>query len=232
MSKAPPRPAADQEAAGPGAPAAPRKRARPGATELQTRRRDLLAATRKLLSKGGTTTVTMRAVADMVGMSTTVVYAMFPDKAALIAHALDDDLKRFSRHLQQALHGAGDARDALMRVAQAYVAFGVAHPQSYRLMFMEPRPAMPVADMAGEHGNPRQQAYDLACGVAAGLLRELADGTPAPGAVDATAQLLWEALHGITSLRITLEADPWFERIPTTENVQRMVQVLLAGLKG
>ncbi|MBN9365455.1 MAG: hypothetical protein J0H59_00310, partial [Comamonadaceae bacterium] len=49
-------------------------------------------------------------------------YALFPDKAALIAQAVDDDLKRFSRHLQQALAQASGARDALRQVARAYAA--------------------------------------------------------------------------------------------------------------
>lgn len=133
----PPPPAPDQAP-----PAVPRARRRD--KELQARRRDLLAAARKLLRKGGAQAVTMRAVADLVGVSTTVVYALFPDKAALIAQAVDDDLKRFSRHLLQALAQASDARDALRQVARAYAAFGVAHPQAYRLMFMEARPASAV----------------------------------------------------------------------------------------
>lgn len=208
----------------------PRKRARPEPLELQARQRDLLAAARKLLRKGGAKAVTMRAVADMVGMSTTVVYALFPDKAALIAHALDDDLKRLARHLQQAQQGAQDPYDALERVAQAYVAFGVTHPQSYRLMFMDPRPAIPQEDMAGERDNPRQRAYTLAYTLAANLLRQQTGAEPAVQTVDAAAQLLWQTLHGITTLRITLDAEPWFTRIPAADNVHHMVQVLVTGL--
>ncbi|MBB6563721.1 AcrR family transcriptional regulator [Acidovorax soli] len=199
-------------------------------TEMQARRRDLLAAARKLLRKGGAQAVTMRAVAEVVGVSTTVVYALFPDKAALIAQAVDDDLKRFSRHLQQALAQASDARDALRKVARAYAAFGVAHPQSYRLMFMEARPASPVEDSSIEFGNPSEDAYALARTLADGLLREAGGPPPAQADIETTAQLVWEALHGATSLRITLGDDPWFARLPLEQHIDRMVDVFAAGV--
>jgi AcrR family transcriptional regulator len=200
------------------------------AQEAQSRRRDLLSAARKLLRKGGAGAVTMRAVAEQIGVSTTVVYALFPDKAALIAQAVDDDLKRFSRHLQQALAAAQGPSDALRRVAQAYAAFGVAHPQLYRLMFMEPRPASAVADSSIEFGNPSEDAYALARLLAAQLLQAPQGPAPAQATIDNAAQLLWEALHGVTSLRITSGDDPWFERLPLAQHVDRMVDMLLAGL--
>ena len=189
-------------------------------------------AARKLLRKGGAQAVTMRAVADLVGVSTTVVYALFPDKAALIAQAMDDDLKRFSRHLQQALAQASGARDALRQVARAYAAFGVAHPQAYRLMFMEARPASPVEDSSIELGNPSEDAYALARALADGLLREAGGPPPAQADIDTTAQLVWEALHGVTSLRITPGDDPWFSRLPLEQHIDCMVDIFAAGVQG
>ncbi len=224
MTRSPP-PAPDKAP-----PAAPRARRRD--KELQARRRDLLAAARKLLRKGGAQAVTMRAVADLVGVSTTVVYALFPDKAALIGQAVDEDLKRFARHLQQALAQASDARDALRQVARAYAAFGVAHPQAYRLMFMEARPASPVEDSSIEFGNPNEDAYALARTLADGLLREASGPPPAQADIDTTAQLVWEALHGVTSLRITLGDDPWFARLPLEQHIDRMVDIFAAGVQG
>ncbi|MDO5693172.1 MAG: TetR/AcrR family transcriptional regulator [Pseudomonadota bacterium] len=203
-----------------------------GRDKEQSRRHDMLAATRKLLRRGGVPAVTMRAVAHAVGVSTTVVYALFPDKAALIAQAVDGDLKRFSRHLQQALAGGEDARDAVRRVAHAYVAFGVAHPQSYRLMFMEPRPASAIDASSIEFGNPAEDAYALARMLAERVLAATDGQAPMQARIDTAAQLLWEALHGVTSLRISLGDDPWFERLPLRAHVDRMVDVLLAGLQG
>ena len=211
------------------APAAARPRRRD--KEQQARRRDLLAAARKLLRKGGASAVTMRAVADAVGVSTTVVYALFPDKAALISQSVDDDLKRLSRHLQQAMAKASDPRDALRRVAHTYVTFGVTHPQAYQLMFMEPRPASAIADSSIEFGNPEEDPYALGRALAANLLRQPGAEPPAQADIDTAAQLLWEALHGVTSLRITLGDDPWFERLPLEQHIDRMVDVLAAGLR-
>lgn len=197
--------------------------------ERQARRQSLLVAARRLLRNGGARAVTLRAVADDVGVSTTVVYSFFADKAALIAQAVDGDLKRFARHLQQAMGAAGSASEALQRVAQAYVAFGIAHAQAYRLMFMEPRPASAVEDSSIEFGNPAQDAYALARALVTGLFAE--HGVAASeAAIDTAAQMLWEMLHGITSLRISSGDDPWFHRLPVTTHVERMVSVFTTGL--
>jgi len=232
MSAPPITPSPNTSAPGQDAPAraGARRRSDRFDKEQRARRRDLLAAARKLLRKGGADAVTMRAVAEVVGVSTTVVYALFPDKAALIAQAVDDDLKRFSRHLQQALAEAGDAADALRRMAQAYTAFGVDHPQAYRLMFMQPRPASAVQDSSIEFGNPNEDAYALARTLAAGLLLQAGARSPAPAQVETTAQLIWEAVHGATSLRITLGDDPWFERLPLAQHIDQLVDMLLAGI--
>ncbi|QTD46301.1 TetR/AcrR family transcriptional regulator [Ottowia testudinis] len=214
---------------------APTRRAASDATErrrqkeLRARRQALLAAARKLLRKGGAQAVTLRAVADAVGVSTTVVYALFADKAALISQAVDDDLKRFSRHLEQAVAGAADARDAVRRSARAYVAFGVAHPQAYRLMFMEPRPASAIQDSSITFGNPSEDAYALACALVTGLLQETGRALE-PANVETAAQLLWESLHGATSLRIALGDDPWFQRLPLEQHVDRLIDVFIGGL--
>ena len=104
--------------------------------EQTARRQLLLTAARRLLRKGGAQAVTMRAVADEVGVSTTVVYGFFQDKATLITQAVDGDLKRFAHHLERAVQEACSPADSLLRVAVAYVTFGTAHPQSYRLMFI------------------------------------------------------------------------------------------------
>ena len=197
--------------------------------EQQARRQLLLAAARRLLRKGGAQAVTLRAVADEVGVSTTVVYGFFSDKAALIAQAVDGDLKRFARHLRQALEQASSPADALQRVAQAYVAFGLGHPQSYRLMFMEPRPASRVEDSSIEFGDPSEDAYALARALVESLLDGEAVSAP-DSTVEMAAQMFWEMLHGITSLRISSGDDPWFHRLPVAEHAARMVRVFVAGL--
>ena len=95
---------------------------------------------------------------------------------------------------------------------------------------MEPRPASAVQDSSIEFGNPSEDAYALARGLAQALLLELSASEPSSQEIDTTAQLLWEMLHGIASLRITLEDDPWFERLPLAQHVERMVQVMVAGI--
>lgn len=197
--------------------------------EQTARRQLLLTATRRLLRKGGAQAVTMRAVADEVGVSTTVVYGFFQDKATLITQAVDGDLKRFAHHLERAVQEASSPADSLLRVAVAYVTFGTAHPQSYRLMFMEPRPASAIENSSIEFGNASEDAYALARALVEGLLA----GQAVPideRTIEMAAQMFWEMVHGITSLRISSGDDPWFHRLPVVEHVERMVRIFIAGL--
>ena len=48
--------------------------------------------------------------------------------------------------------------------------------------------------------------------------------------IEMAAQMFWEMVHGITSLRISSGDDPWFHRLPVVEHVERMVRIFIAGL--
>lgn len=197
--------------------------------EASQRRNAMLAAVRKLLQKGGVQAVTMRAVADAVGASTTMVYALFPDKAALIAQSVDRDLKKLSRHLLEASEGEGGATGKLRRVAHAYVAHGIAHPLQYRLVFMERRPPSAIEDSSIEQGNVSEDAYALVCALVAGMLDEHGM-TLAQQEVETVAQMVWESLHGLVALRICTGDDPWINRQGVPEHLDLMLDVLLQGI--
>jgi AcrR family transcriptional regulator len=69
--------------------------------ELDQRRKDILKVVRKLVLRGGARELTMRKVAEEAGFSTTVVYTLFGDKATLIAQAMDEDLLKLNKLMQQ-----------------------------------------------------------------------------------------------------------------------------------
>jgi|GEM_PF-144475 len=197
--------------------------------EASQRRSAMLTAVRKLLQKGGVQAVTMRAVADAVGASTTMVYALFPDKAAMIAQSLDKDLKKLSRHLLEASQGGASATEKLRRVAHAYVAHGMAHPLQYRLVFMEPRPPSAVEDSTIEQGNVTEDAYALVCALVVDMLAEQGIALPQQG-IETVTQIVWESMHGLVALRICTGDDPWINREAATAHLDLMLDVLLQGI--
>jgi AcrR family transcriptional regulator len=98
-----------------------------------TRRDDIVAAARELLEEQGDAGLSMRRIADRVGIRAASLYKHVPDKAALevvlIAHGLSES--------GAALSAAGDSLPA---IARAYRSWALAHPHLYALMTTRPLP--------------------------------------------------------------------------------------------
>jgi len=197
--------------------------------ELQRRRAAMLSAVRNLVLKDGIQAVTMRAVADAVGASTTMVYSLFPDKATLISHALERDFIQLTRQLLDAAGSTGNTTERLRRVCHAYADHGLAHPLQYRLMFMEQRPRPTIENAGIEYGNLSEDAYALVCGLVVELAAEKGLALPAQE-VQTVAQIVWEGMHGLVALRLSTDEDPWFARLPLSQHLDILFDVLMVGI--
>jgi AcrR family transcriptional regulator len=196
--------------------------------ESEQRRKDIIKVVRKLIKTGGTREITLRKVAELAGFSTTVVYGLFKDKATLITQAMDEDLLALVKAMRQAVDPALSPVDNIKRVGQAYVSFGLRHPDQYALVFMERRPHAPIENSMVEHGNQVQDPY--AFGVH--LFVELAAaGQVRADAVESMAQIFWEGIHGMTSLRLVFgDEENWFEHDAFAGHMDALMDVLMVGI--
>jgi AcrR family transcriptional regulator len=100
------------------------------ATELTPRAREIVATARSLLEADGPDALSMRRIADQLGIKAPSLYKHLPDKqaleAALIAHGFEEIATAFA-----------DAQD-LAAVAAAYRGYANEHPHLYRLMTAGP----------------------------------------------------------------------------------------------
>ena len=197
--------------------------------ELQRRRSAMLSAVRTLIRKGGVQAVTMRSVADAIGASTTMVYSLFPDKAALISHALERDFVQLSRRLLDAAGTSGTAAERLRLVSHAYASHALEHPLQYRLLFMEQRPLTTIENSGIEYGNLSEDAYALLCGLVQALASEQGRDLSAQE-IQTAAQIIWEGVHGTVALRLSTDKDPWFQRLALDAHLDILLDVLLAGV--
>lgn len=85
--------------------------------------------------KKGLSGVSMRAVADAVGVSATALYRHFHDKDALLASLLSEAFGTFGSYLGRCL-GGGTPLERFRMCGQAYVDFALEHPRDYELMFL------------------------------------------------------------------------------------------------
>jgi AcrR family transcriptional regulator len=159
-----------------------------GADRLSLRAREIVLAARELLEEEGLDALTMRRLADRLGIRAPSLYKHFADKQVLEAELISDAFREQAAAFEQAVAGS---RDPLHALTVAYREFARAHPHLYRLMTERPL-----------------QRDLLADGVEA---RAAAPLLEAVGGDTGLARAAWAFAHGMTNLelngRFTPEAD-------------------------
>jgi AcrR family transcriptional regulator len=106
--------------------------ARPAGSTRSARRHDLVQAAFAILDEEGAEALTMRRLADDLGMRAPSLYKHVPDKATLEAALIEDVLFDVGDVLHAALARPG-RRGVVGSVLHAYRTASLAHPNRYRL---------------------------------------------------------------------------------------------------
>jgi AcrR family transcriptional regulator len=203
-------------------PVASRARARRG--EGSQLRELILDATERLIVRSADAdAVSIRSIAEAVGVTPPSIYLHFADKDALIRAVSERSFAEFDAVVEGAGEAVADPLEALRARARAYVRFGLDNPEQYRVLFMSKAGTLgPDVDFAAMPGSEAfQHVVDaVARAIDSGALRRDLDPF-------VTATGLWAAVHGITSLVISLPEFPW----PDVEVlVDHVCESLLSGL--
>jgi AcrR family transcriptional regulator len=193
--------------AGSGGAAGVRRRARRGEGS-KLRELILDAAERLLVKTGDADAVSIRAIAAAVDVTPPSIYLHFADKDELIRAVSERSFAEFDEVVEGAGAGVDDPMEALRARTRAYVRFGLENPEQYRVLFMCKAGTLgPGAEFAAMPGSDAfQHMVDaVARAIDGGALRRDLDPF-------VTATGLWAAVHGITSLMISLPEFPWPDR--------------------
>jgi AcrR family transcriptional regulator len=183
-------------------------------------RDEILAATERLLvATGDVDGVSIRAIADAVGVTPPSIYLHFADKDALVNAVCERHFRELDRVSAEATEGITDPVAALRAMGTAYVRFGVEHPEEYRILFMSRHTDAPSAAYL-----ERLKGLSGFEHLVAAVQRCMDAGTFAAGDAFAVACTLWAAVHGITSLLIAKPNFPW-----PTNFVDRGIESLCRG---
>jgi AcrR family transcriptional regulator len=172
----------------------------------QLRDQILGVAERMLLETGSQEAVSIRAVADAVGVTPPSIYRHFADKNDLIFEVCARHFSALDDHMARACAGVDDPVDKLAALGRAYIEFGVANPEPYRIMFMT-RPDVAPQQYQGHvlAGSPSFDSL-VQC------VQDCIDaGRFRPGYTDAYGLSLgfWARVHGLTSLLMSKPGMPW-----------------------
>jgi AcrR family transcriptional regulator len=113
----------------------------------------IVAAARRILETGGLPSVTMRSVADAVGVKGPSLYKRVPDRAALLRAIADSVVDDLGTTLARAAD-SGDPSVNLRTVAAAYRTFVVENPNGYRLLFTDLADSNPDPSALAALGTP------------------------------------------------------------------------------
>ncbi|WP_040806206.1 TetR/AcrR family transcriptional regulator [Nocardia concava] len=179
-------------------------------------RDELVAAASGLLEDlDGQEALSLRAVARAAGVAPQSVYLQFADKRELLTAVYQLRFGELREALLAALTPIPETAPAerLSALCHAFVAYGIANPGHYRVLF-------------GTAGTPGWEPTE---GQLPGLptMRLMVDTASAAGAPDptATAQCLWAGMHGLITLRQDRPSFPW---LPLDQLVNNLVKAHLS----
>jgi AcrR family transcriptional regulator len=159
------------------------------AADLEAFRTRLCDVAEKLFAAHGPDAVTMREMADALGVSSMTPYRYFKDKDAILAAVRTRAFNQFAAAMEAA------RQTAKARSGNAYVEFALAHPAAYRLMFDVSQPTFAdYPELVAAMGRAR-----LTMGEG---LRELAAAGRFKGDVELAAYVFWSTMHGAVMLEL------------------------------
>lgn len=102
-------------------------------------RQQILSAARHLLDEGGASAVSMRKVAEQVGITAMAIYRHYPDHAALLTALSDQGFAEMAAMLRDTPL-AGDISARMVTACEAYLDYALVNPRLFELMFLARRP--------------------------------------------------------------------------------------------
>ncbi len=183
-----------------------------------------LKAARNIVKDEGIQKLTTRAVAKRIGYSVGTLYVLFKNADDLKFELNALNLAELRSRMIDATSQISDPAERLMAMGHFYLAFALASPNLWRLMFEHQLPDnMSLPEVI-------TQETDALLGIVLAAFVELLPET-APEQAANVAAAFWSALHGITHLVITDKLH--LAHVDSAHDVLTcQMQLLIKGLEG
>ena len=193
---------------------------RPFSEEALTEgRRTIGRAAEKLMSAHGTTALSMRVLAEEVGLTAGAIYRYFPSKAELLAFCWSEALEALAQRFREIDSSDLGPADSLSDMLLAYASFGLEDIDRFRVLFMPTD-----STTQGANVEPVPEAFLLAMKQADLAVEAdiLVDISP-----DTALRILWSSVHGMLALK---DSDPSPDFRYDMELLSTSIDVALHGL--
>jgi AcrR family transcriptional regulator len=174
----------------------PARSARKAKGDGHLRRAEILEAAERIFIRDGYQGATIRKIAEEVGVSSTALYMHFRDKDEILLEICEGAIATLLASNNEISARPIDPVNRVRLMLDAYMRFGFANPNTYRLAFCTAR--------VGIENERREVAADLAARCYDRFMRAVAEiaaeGRLRLGDADAAATTLWAACHGLVTL--------------------------------
>lgn len=165
------------------------------------------AAAMRLFVKQGYDGVTMRALADQLGVSAMTSYRYLRGKNELFALVRAEAFRRFGDSLAaSSTRSTSTPTQRLLRLKRAYIQFALDEPDAYRIVFEIRTPTAAATPADADVNRESRRAF----GYLHDAIKSAVDEGALTGGALAIARLLWASTHGLVSLylagRLSLRA--------------------------
>lgn len=185
-------------------------------TEKETLRSQILRAARELFVDEGYRNVSMRKIAGRIGCSATTIYLHFRSKGELVNCLAEEMMEKLVNAFQSVQVENLDPIEELRRMGEAYVRLASEDPSGYRIAFMMETDLWNKPEDYLQEGSHALRAYRMilktveSCVKSRHLVGE---------EVEAAAQAVFAAIHGLVALWLTYPTFPWASK----ERLRQMV---------
>ena len=200
---------------------APALRNRKRRGEGLARRAEILAAASRLLLSEGVENTTMRRIAADVGVSPTALYVYFPRKDAILQTISRETFAKLLAELETSQVRIGTVLERFEALLRTYVAFGLANPDSFRLIFLTP-----CSIHSAAFGDAVPDAYHSFNGLIHGVETMMQAGHFQSGPLVATAEAISACMNGLITMLLNKAA---FMVTPQDELIDRVIRAVMAG---
>jgi AcrR family transcriptional regulator len=190
--------------------------------EGHERRAEILAAAERIFVEHGYEGATIRKIADEVGLSSTALYMHFSEKGEILQEICRQAFEALMEANQVIIAETASPEQRMREMMRAYVEFGFANPNAYRLVYM----TRPIELREGAQSAAREMGVEL-FSTFEGVMEELEAAGRLRGDAKTTAQAVWAGGHGAVSLMIS---KPYFDWVDRDKLVSTLLEGLFAGL--
>lgn len=185
--------------------------------EGHTRREEILQAAKELFLELGYEATTIRRIADRVGVSAPALYLYFQDKEQMMLALCDQTFAVLIESIAEIENTVTDPRERIRRFGEAYLKFGLAHPDEYKLIFLGTN--IPESIRKLGHRMPTDDPSRPGIGGAlvfqrlvTMLVEAKEGGLKLNYPPDTCAELCWMGIHGVVAALILKPDFPWSNR--------------------